>query len=67
MTSTLNKTSEGIKLYTKGSLDTVIDRCSYIYEKGQVIKLTRQRKQGIKRVIAKKMNIIKFWHMRLKK
>lgn len=49
MMSTINKCGKDITLYTKGSFDSVIDNCSYVYENGKVVKLTSlKRKKLIK-------------------
>ena len=49
MMSTINKCGKNITLYTKGSFDSVINKCSYIYEKDKVVKLTSlKRKKLIK-------------------
>ena len=49
MMSTINKCGKNITLYTKGSFDSVIDSCSYVYENGKVVKLTSlKRKKLIK-------------------
>ncbi len=49
MMSTINKCGKNITLYTKGSFDSVINKCSYIYENDKVVKLTSlKRKKLIK-------------------
>ena len=48
MMSTIHISTEGLKLYTKGSFDSIIECCSMIYENGKVEKLTDKRKKELK-------------------
>ena len=50
MMSTVNKDNDNIILYTKGSFDSVIDKCSYIFENNEVIKLTKDKKNKLKNI-----------------
>ena len=44
MMSIVNKCDKTLELYVKGSFDSVIDRCNYIYINGKVVKLTEKKK-----------------------
>lgn len=50
MMSTINKVNNESKLFTKGSFDSIIDRCSKIYENGKIIELDSQRKKELKNI-----------------
>ena len=50
MMSTIHISTEGLKLYTKGSFDSIIECCSMIYENGKVEKLTDKRKKELKNI-----------------
>lgn len=50
MMSVLVKGNDGIVLFTKGSFDSVIDRCSKIYVNNKSIKLTKNMKSKLKEV-----------------
>lgn len=50
MMSTVNKYNNEVTLYTKGSLDSVINRCSYILENGEVKDFTNSKKDRIKEI-----------------
>ena len=43
MMSTINKSKHGLRLYTKGSFDSLIKNCSYILENNKVVKLDDNR------------------------
>lgn len=43
MMSTIHKNKNDIKLYTKGSFDSVMKHCSYIYENGCIETLTEDK------------------------
>lgn len=43
MMSTIHKNKNNIKLYTKGSFDSVMKHCSYIYENGCIEPLTEDK------------------------
>lgn len=43
MMSTIHKNKNDIKLYTKGSFDSVMKHCSYIYENGCIEPLTEDK------------------------
>lgn len=47
MMSTLNSKNDGIYLYTKGSFDSVLNRCSHIYENNKIKKLTKTQKEKL--------------------
>lgn len=49
--STIIKTPEGNKLYSKGAYDYLINRCSSIMLNGQILPLTPQRRQEIDKAI----------------
>lgn len=48
MMSTINESKSGIRLYTKGSFDSVIESCSYILENNKISKLTPKKKKALK-------------------
>ena len=48
MMSTLNKNKKDLTLYVKGSFDSVIERCTYIFEDEQVKKLSKKRRKELK-------------------
>lgn len=50
MMSTINKHSNNIILYTKGSFDSIINKCSYIYENKKVIELTKKKREELKKL-----------------
>jgi len=50
MMSTINKCNDKITLYTKGSFDSLINHCSYIYENNKIKKLTKAKKEELKNV-----------------
>lgn len=50
MMSTINKNGSVIKLYTKGSFDSLIKCCSYIYENNEIIKLTEDKILDLKQI-----------------
>lgn len=50
MMSTINKHSNNITLYTKGSFDSIINKCSYIYENKKVIELTKKKREELKKL-----------------
>ena len=56
MMSTINKNGNDIFLYVKGSFDSVIDRCSYIYSNNEVTKLTIKKKQELKNLESNESN-----------
>ena len=47
MMSTINENKDGIKIYTKGSFDSIIDRCSYVYEDGNIVKLNSKDRKSV--------------------
>ena len=47
MMSTINKDNDKINIYTKGSFDSVIERCKYIFENNRVLKLTKKKKDEL--------------------
>ena len=50
MMSTLNKNKDNLVLYVKGSFDSVIEHCTYIFEDGQVKKLTSKKRKELKSI-----------------
>lgn len=50
MMSTINRNGESVSLYVKGSFDSIIDRCSYIYSNNKIVKLTKKKKQELKEI-----------------
>ena len=50
MMSTINKNNGNITIYTKGCFDSLIKKCSYIYENNKIIKLTDLRKKELKEI-----------------
>ena len=47
MMSIVNKNDKNIELYTKGSFDSIIKICNYIYEDNKIKKLTPKRKEEL--------------------
>ena len=47
MMSTVNKCKDSISLFVKGSFDSIIDRCSFIYIDNKIVKLTKKKKQEL--------------------
>lgn len=50
MMSTIHQSETGIYLYTKGSFDSIIKHCSYIYENGKRIKLNSEKIDMLKEI-----------------
>ena len=50
MMSTINTSDSGNFIYTKGSFDSLIERCSYIYENDKITKITDKKKKELKEV-----------------
>lgn len=50
MMSTINISNNDIKLYVKGSFDTIITKCKYIYENNKVSKLTKEKIKELKNI-----------------
>lgn len=50
MMSTINKNENHVTLYTKGSFDSLLDHCSYIYENDKVIELTQDKRKKLKQI-----------------
>lgn len=48
MMSTINKSKHGLRLYTKGSFDSLIKNCSYILENNKVVKLDSKKNELLK-------------------
>ena len=48
MMSIINKHNDSLYVYVKGSFDSVIDSCSYIYNNGKKTKLTDERRKELK-------------------
>ena len=56
MMSTLNKNKEDLILYVKGSFDSIIKCCNYIYEDGIVKKLSQKKKKELKSIEVSESN-----------
>ena len=50
MMSTINSSGNRNFIYTKGSFDSLIERCSYIYENDKINKLTDKKKAELKQI-----------------
>lgn len=50
MMSTINECDNKIRVYTKGSFDSVIKKCSYVYEDGKVVKITKNKINKLKEI-----------------
>lgn len=50
MMSTINISNNNVKLYTKGSFDSLIKHCSYIYENDEILELTENKILELKQV-----------------
>ncbi len=50
MMSTINECNNQIRIYTKGSFDSLIKHCSYILENDKVVKLTKNKIKELKEV-----------------
>lgn len=50
MMSTINKNKSNIILHTKGSFDSLIQHCSFIYENNKILELTEDKKLELKQV-----------------
>lgn len=50
MMSTINKCDEEITMYTKGSFDSLIEHCSFILENNKIKKLTKKKKEELKKI-----------------
>lgn len=50
MMSTINRNKNIIKLYTKGSFDSLIKHCYYIYENDEILELTEDKILELKQV-----------------
>lgn len=44
MMSTVNSYDDGLRLFSKGSLESILNRCSFYFENGKVLKLTDSKK-----------------------
>lgn len=56
MMSTINKNRNKLRMYTKGSFDSLIKCCSYVYEDGKVVELTEERVKELKRIEVNESN-----------
>lgn len=56
MMSTINQNKYGIMLYTKGSFDSLIEHCSFIYLNDEIIPLTEEKKAILKKVEIEESN-----------
>ncbi len=50
MMSTIHNNNGKIIMYTKGSFDSLIKNCTYIYENNKIIKLTREKIDILKKI-----------------
>lgn len=50
MMSTINENQNKIRLYTKGSFDSLIKHCSYIYENNKILELTEEKILELKKI-----------------
>ncbi len=48
--STINKNKDIVTIYTKGSFDSLITHCNYIFENNKIIKLTEKKKKELKNI-----------------
>ncbi len=48
MMSTINKDTNNITLYTKGSFDSIISNCKYVYENNKIVKLTKSKLEKLR-------------------
>lgn len=56
MMSTIHKQDNSTIIFTKGSFDSLINVCSYIYENGNVVKLTKAKKSKLKSIEEQESN-----------
>ena len=56
MMSTINKSKNRLRLYTKGSFDSLINCCSYILENNEIIKLTNDKIDLLKSIEEEEAN-----------
>lgn len=56
MMSTINKSKHGLRLYTKGSFDSLIKNCSYILENNKVVKLDDNKIKLLKTIEEEEAN-----------
>lgn len=50
MMSTVNESDDGVRLYTKGSFDSLIKCCTYVYEDNKITYLTDEKREKLKQV-----------------
>jgi len=50
MMSTVNKFEDSLKVFTKGSFDSIIEKCSKVFDDGKVVTLTEKRKKELKKI-----------------
>lgn len=50
MMSTINKNEDGVRIYTKGSFDSIIKNCSYYFDNDKIIELTDTKKKELKQI-----------------
>lgn len=56
MMSTINKNENNVILYTKGSFDSIIKHCSYIYEDNKIKKITNEDINKLKKIEIQESN-----------
>ena len=56
MMSTINAFNDTVKIITKGSFDSLIDHCTKILEDGKVTKLTKAKKDELRKIENKESN-----------
>ena len=50
MMSTINQNNDGIYIYTKGSFDSIINHCSFIFENDEIKKLSKEKIDYLKKI-----------------
>ena len=70
MMSTIHKNNKEIYIYTKGSFDSLIEKCTKYYENGKEIKLTKEIKKELKQIEISQSNrayrVLTFAYKKLK-
>ena len=56
MMSTINECDNSLRLYTKGSFDSLIDHCTHILSNNKIIKLTDKKKNELKQIEIEESN-----------
>jgi len=50
MMTTLHKTNEGLVAFSKGAPEVILEHCDYSFENGEVVKLTKTKRDELNRV-----------------